>query len=191
MPLLSRPKPIIVHGLLRPTSGLSYLFATTPSSVFPLHRSTFHSIFPKRRAMSQIDPVALWSTIGTWTAVLLALIALVGIIGPILVLRAVRSERNEALNSLRDVNQDFLTRGIGIGRNFRFFHRVNVLSLVPTFDSDSKEVFTIPRAEQKWDLQKVKGTKCRATCARLSRLLEAYSVVNDKRGRLVLRDCHS
>ncbi len=141
--------------------------------------------------MSQIDPVALWSTIGTWTAVLLALIALVGIVGPILVLRAVRSERNEALNSLQDVDQDFFTPGIGIGRNFRLFHHVNVLSLVSTFDSDSKQVFTIPRARRKWDLQKVKGTKCRAAWARLCRLLEAYSVVNDKRGSLVLRDRHS
>lgn len=51
MPSLSRPKPIMVHGVLRPGSGLSYFI----SSILSLHRSIFHAIFPKTRERSQIN----------------------------------------------------------------------------------------------------------------------------------------
>lgn len=138
-----------------------------------------------------LDPIALWSMIGTWAAVLLALVALLGIIGPILVLRAVRSDRNEAINSLRDIDQDFVTHGIGVGRNFRLFHRIKVPCLVPASNSGATEDFAISRAAQKWGLKHVKGTKCRAGWARVCRLLEAYDVVNDEKGSLVLKDGHS
>ncbi|KAH8769338.1 hypothetical protein BGZ57DRAFT_898314 [Hyaloscypha finlandica] len=136
------------------------------------------------------DPLTLAGVVGTWVAVLLALIALIGVVGPWLLLRAVQSDRNRALNSAFDINEEYISRGIGWGRN-RVFHTVTVPNLAPISDWSDLTSFTIPRVEETWTLALVKGTKCRAGWARLCKLLEAYDAKPSGRGNLEIRDQHT
>jgi len=134
------------------------------------------------------DLLSLLGVVGTWIAVFLAVIALVGIVAPLLVLKAFYSERNQALNSVRDLNGDFISRGIGFGRSFRVFHRVNVPCLIPIIDWKSLDSFKIPSPEKSWKLGTVEGTSCRTGWARFCKLLSAYHVPLTQGGELVVRE---
>lgn len=135
-----------------------------------------------------VDLLTLLGVIGTWIAVLLAILALLGIVGPLLVLRAFYSERNQALNSVRDLNGDFITRGIGFGHSFRVFHRVKVPKLVPTVDWNNLDAFRIPSTERSWSLSPIESTSCRTGWARFCRLLSAYHFPLQKGGELAIKE---
>jgi hypothetical protein len=140
-----------------------------------------------KKAMA-VDILSLIGVVGTWLAVFLAILALVGIVGPLLVLKAFYSERNQALNSIRDVNGDFISRGIGFGRSFRILHRVKVPRLVPEVDWDDLDSFRIPSTETAWTLGSIEGTTCRTGWARLCKLLSAYDVPQAQGGDLVIKE---
>jgi hypothetical protein len=126
--------------------------------------------------VTHYDPVALLGTIGTWVAVLLALIALVAVVAPILALKAARTEKNVALNAVRDRDEDYISKGLGFGREFRFFRKSHVPDLAPALDKTSyNHSFSIPRTDLPWTFHKVKATSCRTGWAHFCRLLEAYT----------------
>lgn len=147
-----------------------------------------------------VDALALWGTIGTWAAVLLALVALVGIISLWLVLRAGLSERNRALTAVQDRRQDYVTKGIGFGREIRLRRKTKVPDLKPSFDIPSDEsplgisgtsVASLPWVTGGWN-----GTTCRTGWAKFCRLLDSYKtadtvdeekrVISGTNGKLVI-----
>ncbi|KAF1828555.1 hypothetical protein BDW02DRAFT_574780 [Decorospora gaudefroyi] len=116
------------------------------------------------------DTTSLFGTIGTWLGVGLAFIALVGIVGPWLALSASRTQRQRAMNQLQDRDQDYVTKGFGIGLSHRYLRRVRVPNLFNYY------AIRIPEAGELWTLHSVKSTSCRTGWARLCRLLEAYKL---------------
>lgn len=137
------------------------------------------------------DTASLAGVVGTWIAVLFALVALAGIVTPWLLLRAAQSERSRALNAAFDINEEYISRGIGLGRNFRLFHRVTVPNLAPVSDWSDLVTFTIIKARESWALDLVRQTKCRTGWARVCKLLDAYGVKKSGKGRLEIRDQHT
>jgi hypothetical protein len=136
------------------------------------------------------DTVVLLGTISTWIAVLLALAALIGVIGPWKALRLAYADWNRALDAIHDTQQEYITKGYGIGRTFRCFRRAKVPRLLPT-----KTTFAtygvpalIPAATGQWTLEKIRGTKCRAGWSKICRLLEAYSIEQDADPNSVSRE---
>jgi len=127
------------------------------------------------------DKVALWGTIGTWVAVLLASIALIGIVSPWLVLRAAMSERNRALNMVQDVNRDYISKGIGVTRKLRFFKRPKVPALAPSYHVEMEGApLLLPDVHKRWIFHAMKGTSCRTGWAKMCRLVEAYHVPSNE-----------
>jgi hypothetical protein len=81
--------------------------------------------------MPDTDTVILLGTISTWIAVILALAALIGVVGPWKALKAAYADWNLALDEVHDTQQDYITKGYGIGRTFRCFRRSKVPRLIP------------------------------------------------------------
>jgi hypothetical protein len=124
------------------------------------------------------DTILLLGTISTWIAVLLAFAALVGVVGPWKALRAEYGDWNRALNAIHDTQQDYITKGYGIGRSLRFFRKAKVPRLVPATTAYPTYGLgaVIPAADGWWTLREIQATQCRTGWSRLCRLLEAYSV---------------
>ncbi|CAI6099522.1 unnamed protein product [Clonostachys chloroleuca] len=127
-----------------------------------------------------MDYVALWGTIGTWFTAILATIALISIVPPSRLFLDRMKERNRAFNAAHDIYGDYITKGVGFGREFRIFRKPKVPTLAPTYDfiADEPTVIVIPGADKRWSLQLVNKTSCRTGWARFCRLIEAYSVTD-------------
>jgi hypothetical protein len=124
------------------------------------------------------DIVVLLGTISTWIAVLLALAALIGVVGPWKALRTAYTDWNRALDAIHDTQQEFITKGYGIGRAFRCFRRAKVPRLLPAKTSFATYGVPalIPAVNGQWTLEEIRGTKCRTGWPKICRLLEAYSI---------------
>ncbi|KAI0140035.1 hypothetical protein F4776DRAFT_677275 [Hypoxylon sp. NC0597] len=85
---------------------------------------------------SDIDSVEVSSDVGTWVAAFFAVFALVGVIAPWLALQAAFSDKNRALNSIRDVPQKYVTRGLRVSRRFYLMRRIHVPDLSPIYVSN-------------------------------------------------------
>lgn len=135
-------------------------------------------VLPVAQNYIMADTTALLGTIGTWLAVFLAFVALIGLVGPWLLLQQIYSERNRALNLVRDVNQDFITKGFGFSQEFRLFRKVRVPNLESRFWDSSTVV--IPHPKECWNIkvddgvERIPGTSCRTGWSRFCRLLQAY-----------------
>ena len=127
--------------------------------------------------MPNTDTVILLGTISTWIAVILALAALIGVVGPWKALRSAYTDWNRALDEVHDTRQEYITKGYGIGRTFRFLRRskVPLLILGTTTYATYNLPPLIPAVEGKWALGNIRPTKCRTGWAKMCRLLESYS----------------
>jgi hypothetical protein len=127
--------------------------------------------------MPNTDTVILLGTISTWIAVILALAALIGVVGPWKALRSAYTDWNRALDEVHDTRQEYITKGYGIGRTFRFLRRSKVPLLIPgtTTYATYNLPPLIPAVEGKWALGNIRPTKCRTGWAKMCRLLESYS----------------
>jgi hypothetical protein len=160
--------------------------------------------------MADTDTVILLGTISTWIAVILALAALIGVVGPWKALRSAYTDWNRALDEVHDTQQEYITKGFGIGRTFRFFRRSKVPRLVPATTNYATYNLPalIPAVDGQWALEEIRPTKCRTGWPKICRLLEAYSVeqegktqkqqpsrvlelVERKRGRIIYRHGHA
>jgi len=129
--------------------------------------------------MPNTDTVILLGTISTWIAVILALAALIGVVGPWKAVKAAYSDWNRALDEVHDTRQEYITKGYGIGRTFRFLRRSKVPLLIPGTTTYAMYNLPplIPAVDGRWALEEIRPTKCRTGWAKICRLLEAYSIV--------------
>jgi hypothetical protein len=137
--------------------------------------------------MADTDTVILLGTISTWIAVILALAALIGVVGPWKALRAAYTDWNRALDEVHDTNEEYITKGYGIGRTFRCFRRAKVPRLVPATTSYATYNLPalIPVVDGQWALEEIRGTKCRTGWPKICRLLESYSVWSGTRSQVM------
>ncbi|KAJ4391507.1 hypothetical protein N0V93_005125 [Gnomoniopsis smithogilvyi] len=132
-------------------------------------------------AVADSSPSAtdLWSAIGTWVAVLLALIALLGIVAPYVALKSALSDYNRAMNSVRDVPGTYIGSGIPIRRGYRAFRRIRVPNLAPGYIANVHETppllsYNIAAANTRLIFRKTNYSNWNTGWAKLSQLLEAY-----------------
>jgi hypothetical protein len=79
----------------------------------------------------------------------------------------------------RDAGTHIITKGVDIGRTFRFLRRSKALRQVPatTTYATHNILALIPAVDGQWALEKIRPTEFRTGWAKICRLLEAYSVV--------------
>lgn len=128
-----------------------------------------------------MESTDLASTIGTWTAVFLALVALFGILGPWLLWRNLRSERTLAINAIHDPEHQFLSAGVHLWGHARIFRQLRAPNLIDPPQLKATQVFL-----RKHD--QISEPPSRTGWITFAQGLCAFSINFERNGNLVIHD---
>lgn len=140
---------------------------------------------------SNVGSVEVSSDVGTWVAAFFAVFALVGVIAPWLALQAAFSDKNRALNSIRDVPQKYVTRGLRVSRRFYLMRRIHVPDLSPIYVSNDPSLpilISPPIASNIWTLSSTRYGDWNTGWAKLCELIQAYDVHDVESGNKIPLD---
>src|SRR5690606_25458053 len=102
-----------------------------------------------------------------------------GVVGPYLALQASLSDSNRAMNAVQDLPQKYITRGYRLSKGLRVLRRIRVPDLSPAYISNGPEMkpLVAPAATSgRWTLHSRDYLPCNLGWAKLSELIDAYSV---------------